>query len=669
MYSSRKMGVTFKRGILWYGKRERFASFFHCPITNLSITRLYKMSGESIESLKKSILDRLNAKIRQSRDGSLNEGSDMSPTHSHSHHRHSDSKIDSSHAKSKSPVLASLLPAPLYRRNSLERDDQYISKMRDRIRTIQEASGVKTTMAIPGKIETPGSKKSSFQAVMDESHHSRSGSLRGSLGGISSTSKSSDMADMARIQGSGRVRDFLAQHRLSVEANSPSRPPWQKGLGSVGPGAATSARLSKPALPKGAYVLKGRDSASPPEEDTKRKPIRPVSRGPKIPVRGTKSSSSRAATKSGNTPLSRSAPILTRPKSILKKRPPIRPISAQSSLASRSTAASRAKSRRSSVTSATTSHATTSRATSRATSHGVSQSSRVTSDTGTTVSTSESESVTSSSSSGSDSESDRSIPAQQATKPPPTPSSVSTPKKWGIFGGKTTPKPASHSPANSKLPAIKAAPAPPPRESEDHEEDEHEEPPAVIPTPAIKKKSIIPSIVATPKSAKITSKVSASNFENEDEERPSGPPAALSPCHFCSRSFQTDRLEKHETICQKASQKRKVFDSTKMRIEGTDIEQGPKGIKGRTQQQQRAPKDKGKWREKHEELIRTMREAKKITAILAAGGKASDLPPSAPSENTGRPCPTCERKFGESSWERHVSICKNLKNVSLKRKN
>ena len=45
----------------------------------------------------------------------------------------------------------------------------------------------------------------------------------------------------------------------------------------------------------------------------------------------------------------------------------------------------------------------------------------------------------------------------------------------------------------------------------------------------------------------------------------------LSQCKNCGRNFAEDRIEKHETICTKTTQKkRKPFDMTKKRVQGTD---------------------------------------------------------------------------------------------------
>ena len=45
----------------------------------------------------------------------------------------------------------------------------------------------------------------------------------------------------------------------------------------------------------------------------------------------------------------------------------------------------------------------------------------------------------------------------------------------------------------------------------------------------------------------------------------------LISCSLCNRFFASDRIETHEKICAKTkSKKRKVFDITKMRVQGTE---------------------------------------------------------------------------------------------------
>lgn len=48
----------------------------------------------------------------------------------------------------------------------------------------------------------------------------------------------------------------------------------------------------------------------------------------------------------------------------------------------------------------------------------------------------------------------------------------------------------------------------------------------------------------------------------------------LESCKYCNRRFAADRLQVHETICSKTGKKkRKAYDATKHRVQGTELEQ------------------------------------------------------------------------------------------------
>lgn len=142
-------------------------------------------------------------------------------------------------------------------------------------------------------------------------------------------------------------------------------------------------------------------------------------------------------------------------------------------------------------------------------------------------------------------------------------------------------------------------------------------------------------------------------------------------CRVCGRNFNSDRIEKHVSICSKASQKKlKVFDATKMRVKGTEAEQFVR--KGLPKNEQLKPKQSD-WRKKRNEFIEAIRQAKLVQQHLAKGGKVSDLPPPKPSDNSDYvPCPHCGRKFSEGVAERHIPKCKNImcnkKNPAPRRK-
>ncbi|XP_066139148.1 uncharacterized protein [Euwallacea fornicatus] len=154
----------------------------------------------------------------------------------------------------------------------------------------------------------------------------------------------------------------------------------------------------------------------------------------------------------------------------------------------------------------------------------------------------------------------------------------------------------------------------------------------------------------------------------------------LTDCKFCGRRFATDRLKVHEDICGKTGKKkRKAFDATKHRVQGTELESyvmkgGKKGASSKKNMDM-APTSKninkisskpsasskaGNWRKTHEEFISAIRAAKQAQAHVAKGGKLTDLPPPPPSSNPDYvQCPHCGRRFNESAAERHIPKCAN----------
>ncbi|EDV43765.1 uncharacterized protein Dana_GF16356 [Drosophila ananassae] len=151
-------------------------------------------------------------------------------------------------------------------------------------------------------------------------------------------------------------------------------------------------------------------------------------------------------------------------------------------------------------------------------------------------------------------------------------------------------------------------------------------------------------------------------------------PEGTALCRFCGRHFNTDRLAKHEAVCQKTmSTKRRIFDASKQRIVGTEAEKfNRKPTKGMPRSQSSyssAAQQKGlttgvkknNWRKKHEEFIQSIRAAKQVQAHLARGGKLSDLPPPPPSENPDYiQCPHCGRRFNQQAAERHIPKCETM---------
>merc|ERR1712013_529474 len=136
----------------------------------------------------------------------------------------------------------------------------------------------------------------------------------------------------------------------------------------------------------------------------------------------------------------------------------------------------------------------------------------------------------------------------------------------------------------------------------------------------------------------------------------------LVSCKNCQRNFVEDRIEKHEEICLKTSQKkRKTFDMTKARVKGTDA---AGYVKNAAQLKAKEAKDQKKsdWRKKREEFINTLKAAKEAQRHLANGGSLKDLPPPPPMDTSDYiQCPHCSRRFSEAAAERHIPKCKDIK--------
>eukprot|EP00729_Bicosta_minor_P007062 gene7062-33092_t len=130
------------------------------------------------------------------------------------------------------------------------------------------------------------------------------------------------------------------------------------------------------------------------------------------------------------------------------------------------------------------------------------------------------------------------------------------------------------------------------------------------------------------------------------------PVVNLKPCSCCGRKFNPDRLEKHEVACKASKEKaakRKVFDQSKARLQGTDAAQfvGKKSSKANEKKYEKAKEKKKNWKLKSEQF--------------RAGLKAARDPNAAPAAPVVNPdyvqCPHCSRNFNEAAAERHMPRC------------
>ena len=126
------------------------------------------------------------------------------------------------------------------------------------------------------------------------------------------------------------------------------------------------------------------------------------------------------------------------------------------------------------------------------------------------------------------------------------------------------------------------------------------------------------------------------------------------PCPSCSRTFNQKALTTHLRVCLKPK-KRKVFDSSKQRFEGTDI---PTVVVPTKQDEKikSKPKRKASWKEKHEQFIATIRSAKLGVYGQSKNGDAPAAKSTVPLDYIQ--CVTCNRHFNQKSADRHMEWCR-----------
>ncbi|GFS89257.1 zinc finger C2HC domain-containing protein 1A [Nephila pilipes] len=142
-------------------------------------------------------------------------------------------------------------------------------------------------------------------------------------------------------------------------------------------------------------------------------------------------------------------------------------------------------------------------------------------------------------------------------------------------------------------------------------------------------------------------------------------PVDLKPCGICGRTFRPEALERHRKVCEKnAAKKRKVFDSSKQRAPedapkvAPTVKQQPKAQKAEKEK----PKPKNNWREKHEELIETIKRARGQDGDKSAPG--AEVKKKVPSDYVQ--CPACQRHFNQRAAERHIPWCQKKKSETPK---
>ncbi|XP_037717953.1 apoptotic chromatin condensation inducer in the nucleus isoform X6 [Drosophila subpulchrella] len=176
----------------------------------------------------------------------------------------------------------------------------------------------------------------------------------------------------------------------------------------------------------------------------------------------------------------------------------------------------------------------------------------------------------------------------------------------------------------------------------------------------------------------------------------------LTPCPCCSRTFVVDALRKHVVICEKSSKKRKIFDSSRQRRDGTALSTYvlPKNFglpnaertaglpspptssrEAMTTSVNAAPPEpvnspQPVRRKSQSEVVRsTARASLRKAASTLSSNSASEAPAGPPAAPAAPPvrerslarrikapacdrCPHCERTFNPKAFDRHVEWCK-----------
>uniref|UniRef100_A0A147BC18 C2HC/C3H-type domain-containing protein n=1 Tax=Ixodes ricinus TaxID=34613 RepID=A0A147BC18_IXORI len=140
------------------------------------------------------------------------------------------------------------------------------------------------------------------------------------------------------------------------------------------------------------------------------------------------------------------------------------------------------------------------------------------------------------------------------------------------------------------------------------------------------------------------------------------PASSLTPCPICGRTFRPDALARHQRVCEKTKAKqRKVFDSSKQRVEGTEMKNALKQVPSSPKVQKAKPRTN--WKEKHEELIRTIRAARGEDTGPTTDGNTNGTTGSRPAIPAGYvECPTCNRNFSDRAADRHIAWCQERNN-------
>ncbi|KRX07888.1 hypothetical protein PPERSA_10276 [Pseudocohnilembus persalinus] len=124
----------------------------------------------------------------------------------------------------------------------------------------------------------------------------------------------------------------------------------------------------------------------------------------------------------------------------------------------------------------------------------------------------------------------------------------------------------------------------------------------------------------------------------------------LVPCAKCGRNFQSDRVQKHQSVCKANKPARKTKHQRELEMKEKQRMMYDK--------QHKVPKNN--WRAKHQEFVEAMKYNRQVNQVEKMGGDIRQIAPPKQSQAMYADyiqCPHCGRKFNQSAGERHIPKC------------
>lgn len=137
----------------------------------------------------------------------------------------------------------------------------------------------------------------------------------------------------------------------------------------------------------------------------------------------------------------------------------------------------------------------------------------------------------------------------------------------------------------------------------------------------------------------------------------------LLACPDCDRKFRREALARHVGVCKKVFlQKRKVFDSKKMRLLADNLSVAKPSSSASSRRQSSKPQNPGgiaKWKQDSLAFREAMKGARDYTSAISSG--VAPPPVASYQDPSYIQCPHCSRRFNQTAGERHIPVCQQIK--------